>query len=156
MKYFLRLRIPLLFLLIAAFAGCDDTPNNEPDDNTANVRGVWVGDVTIQSCLPAEVCDSIQLPTGPIVASMQLSQASDRVEGVYSYPAILIRANVTGVVNVRSLSLSGTAIQTVGQATVQLTGTVGTNTIQANIEHRISLIDGRTATATGTGTFVFQ
>src|SRR5262245_49999777 len=154
MKWILFVRIPLLLLSALLFSSCEDS--NDSVDPADSVTGTWIAQVTIQSCTPADVCNAIQLPTGPITATMQLSQVGERVTGTYGYAAIALRADVTGLHRNQSLTLTGTAIAPVGQATVQLTGTVGSNSIQANIEHRVSLIDGRTGAATGTGTFVLQ
>jgi hypothetical protein len=154
MKWILHARIPLILLSVLLFSSCEDS--NDPIDPADSVTGTWIALVTIQSCTPADVCDAIQLPTGPITATMQLSQVGERVTGTYSYASIALRADLTGLHQNQSLTLTGTAIAPPGQATVAVTGTVGFNSIQANIEHRIALIDGRTATATGTGTFVLQ
>jgi hypothetical protein len=154
MNSLFRLKILSLLFLALTLAGCGN--ENVNPDSLANVQGTWNGVVVIDTCVPLDVCDSIQLPPGEIPTIIVLTQVNDRVQGTYAYNDAGISANVTGVVDGDRLSLSGTAIAPAGQATVQFAGTVDVGFLQANVEHRISLIDGRTATAAGSGSFLRQ
>ncbi len=154
-RHLISSRILVICLFAFVSAGCEEDQVVVVVPFT-NVRGLWSGQITIQTCVPADVCGEIPLPVGPLSTTMTLSQTDDRVQGSYVYNSTPLTASVSGLVDKDQLTLNGTALSNAGQATIQFRGTVIVNLIRANVEHRITLSDGRTATATGAGDLFVQ
>lgn len=154
-RYILSFRILVICLFAIVSPGCEEDTVVVVNP-FINVRGLWSGQITIQSCVPTDVCGEIQLPVGPISTTMTLSQSDDRVQGTYAYNSTPLTGSVSGLVDKDQLTLNGTAISNGGQVTIQFRGTVIVNLIRANVEHLITLSDGRTATATGSGDLFVQ
>ncbi|HJZ11827.1 MAG TPA: hypothetical protein VJ521_06745 [Acidobacteriota bacterium] len=139
----------LLFLLMA-LCGCKESTQSGGID----LDGTWTAQVEIQNCAPADLCASFGFQQGLIVtAVMELDQDGNDVSGTYTYQGLPIRADVDGILSGTNLALNGSINDPLGTATVELTGTVSGDAINASISHRITATDGRAATASGSGTF---
>lgn len=144
----------MLLLPLAWLTSCDHASNQTGSDGVS-VEGTWTASVTFQTCTPAAVCTAAGFAPGlSRTAVMMLNQEGDSVQGTYTYQGAGIEANVSGHVNGNQLlSLQGAASNPIGSVTVHLSGTVNGSQMAAGVSHEITLIDGRSGTVTGTGTF---
>jgi hypothetical protein len=144
--------IPLILLFSLLQTACQNDENNDLD-----LTGLWRAAIAFSSCTPSDVCVAAGFQAGSTAnAVMNLAQSGNNVNGTYTYEGAGITANVTGSFGGSQLLLDGGATNPFGQITVRLTGTVSNNTIQANVTHQISLIDGREGSVIGSGMFAKQ
>jgi hypothetical protein len=144
--------INLVFVvcLLAFFAGCsnDETPSG------IDVSGNWQAQIAVQTCSPTDLCSSLGLlPGANATAIMTLTQNGTHLEGTYTYSGAGVSANVSGQIAGNQVVLDGTATHPLGQITVHLTGTAQNNQIAATVTHQVTVIDGRTGSISGNGTF---
>ena len=149
-------RIAIVLFLALATYGCWPFDNNDNGTGTSSVdvSGTWHSAMMVETCTPANTCKAAGFTPGQSAnATMVLTQNGSNVKGTYTYDGAGINADVSGQVSGNQLTLNGDASNPFGQVTVDLTGTVANSQIAANVSHNISLIDGRSGTVTGSGTF---
>lgn len=147
----------LMFFIFAAllFSACQNDTNNPSD---TDLTGLWRAAVAFSSCTPAAVCAAAGFQAGSSQnAVMNLAQSGNNVNGTYTYEGAGISANISGNAGGTEVLLDGSAANLFGRITVRVQGTIsGNTTIQANVSHQISLLDGREGTVLGSGMFTRQ
>jgi hypothetical protein len=117
-----------------------------------NVVGTWIGQVHVDSCQPAALCDEAAIPQqGFVGATLVLNQKSGKVAGRYLYGKDVDVALVGNASN--PLVLKGSAPHHQGTIEVHLSGDVSDVRIFASIAHKVNLADSRSALVGGTGDF---
>jgi hypothetical protein len=153
----IRMKQLAILVPLVLFAALFQTACQNDDNNMGDLSGIWRAAIAFSSCSPSDVCVAAGFQAGSSAnAVMNLSQTGNNVNGTYTYEAAGITANVSGNFGGSQLLLDGGAANPFGQITVRLTGTVSNNTIQANVTHQISLIDGREGSVIGSGMFAKQ
>lgn len=151
----LRSLISILLVFAALLLSACNNDSNNPGDT--DLTGLWRAAVAFSSCTPAAVCAAAGFSAGSTANSvMNLAQSGNDVNGTYTYEGAGITANVSGNAGADQVLLDGSASNPFGTITVRLQGTVSNNTIQANVSHQISLLDGREGTVLGSGIFTKQ
>ncbi len=142
--------LAFLVCVLAFFAGC----NNDEAPSGIDISGNWQSQVAVQNCSPTDLCRSLGLlPGANATAIMILTQSGMHVEGTYTYSGAGVSADISGQIAGNQVVLDGAATQPLGRITVHLTGTAENNQIAATVSHDVSLIDGRSGSISGEGTF---
>lgn len=150
----LRSFIPLFIFAVLLLSACRNDSSNSGD---TDLTGLWRAGVLFSSCTPSAVCAAAGFQADATAnAVMNLAQDGNNVNGTYTYEGIGISATISGNAGGDQVLLDGAATNPFGRVTVRLQGTVSSNTIQANVSHQISLIDGREGTVLGSGMFTKQ
>lgn len=141
-----------LFLFVATLLISCNNDNDNPSG--IDISGNWQAQMSVQTCTPTDLCQSIGLlPGANATAQMTLSQNGTHLTGTYTYTGAGISADVSGDIAGNQVVLDGTANHPLGHITVHLVGTVQNNQIVSTVTHQVSLVDGRSGSISGNGTF---